>query len=857
MKLLKYSLLLLLLLLETPFSESISIKGRVINSLQNPLSDCIVSLKNKDMKDTTDISGNFLIQKIPATVQNENSALSFLPNNSIVFSVQPNEKITLTLYNLNGQIIFKHNPPKLPSGIYQTSISNLIPPEIPIGLYIISFQVGTSEQSQKITVSSHHPAQEKNTFNLIDNPRFAKKLLTVDSLIFELKSYKRYALSLDTLTIDLKNITLEPIPQNIPPSQPLPVYPKNEQQNIPLSLTLKWECTDKNSDSLSYNVLLDTLSPPIKLIQKSLSNDTLTIQNLSSGKTYYWKVTASDKKDSTSSQICSFSTIPTSIPPSQPLPVYPTNGQQNIPLSLTLKWECTNKNSDSLSYTILLDTLSPPIKLIQKSLPNDTLNIQNLSIGKTYYWKIIASNKKDSTSSQICSFSTILNNWTTLIPTLRKQCYIIGIDYKGKIQGLGSGFAISANTIMTSAHVVNGLIDVIKKYGKDNKKLVAVRDEGKIEQDFSYEIDQYAIHPSYDSSAAFTYDFGIVTIKSGTTLTNFASIEETPNLYSIAVGDEIGTICFPNETNDLNSIQPIATFKNGTISALLPLNPNTTTSAKETNIIIQHNLNTTSGTSGSPIYNKNGKIIAIHNAGKVGLTLNNDTWSRIPASSAVDYSIRIDQKKPLETAKLDSFIAIQPQKVYYHFINGTYSNLQFYFNGTLLDTIYWSDSLTIWDYKSASGKDAIELFAIVATKNSLDWRDTLSAGFDFSQKYTVPNTYFLLGIIDSSNKTMKSCVVSSTNPSQYDSSAVFLAIGAYGCIGYYKSSALTSVRLYFNATVNWIYWDNIDTRSSTNEAKYVPFTPTVKLAKQSITSNQIIANHPNHHSIYFRQNLLR
>lgn len=65
---------------------------------------------------------------------------------------------------------------------------------------------------------------------------------------------------------------------------------------------------------------------------------------------------------------------------------------------------------------------------------------------------------------------------------------------------------------------------------------------------------------------------------------------------------------------------------------------------------------------------------------------------------------------------------------------------------------------------------------------------------------------------------MNSIVVS--NYQEYDSSNVYLPIGYYNDIGYYKVSSKTDFRLYFYNASQYIYWEDMNTISSTNEADY-------------------------------------
>lgn len=250
------------------------------------------------------------------------------------------------------------------------------------------------------------------------------------------------------------------------------------------------------------------------------------------------------------------------------------------------------------------------------------------------------------------------NNISNLIPDLKKQCYIIGLAINDQVIGVGSGFAISEKRIMTNAHVVNALVDFAQQYGTNGYKFIAVRDGGRVNHEYSFELDSFAVHPEYNSDNQYTYDFGIVTIKSGR-ITDYCDFENESALYSLREGDDIYTIGFPGETNDQNTIQPIATYKNGSISALRPFNQDATASNQYTNVVIQHNFNSTGGTSGSPVFNSNGKVIGIICSAEFKFIKNSDgTTDRLPVA-AIAYAIRIDQQSSINNTFLKAFGSIK------------------------------------------------------------------------------------------------------------------------------------------------------------------------------------------------------
>lgn len=86
-----------------------------------------------------------------------------------------------------------------------------------------------------------------------------------------------------------------PTPNN-PPAKPSNPSPTDKAQNISLvpTLTLSWECSDPDNDSLTYDIYLGEDTPT--LVKSGYTKTSYTPDTLSYDKTYYWKVVAKDAK---------------------------------------------------------------------------------------------------------------------------------------------------------------------------------------------------------------------------------------------------------------------------------------------------------------------------------------------------------------------------------------------------------------------------------------------------------------------------------------------------------------------------------------------------------------------------------
>lgn len=88
--------------------------------------------------------------------------------------------------------------------------------------------------------------------------------------------------------------------KNSPPSKPSNPTPAHQALGISIAPTLLWDCSDPDSDPLTYDVYLDKTPNPTTKIATGISNKSLTGFALESATIYYWKVVAKDSEGNTS-----------------------------------------------------------------------------------------------------------------------------------------------------------------------------------------------------------------------------------------------------------------------------------------------------------------------------------------------------------------------------------------------------------------------------------------------------------------------------------------------------------------------------------------------------------------------------
>jgi Tol biopolymer transport system component len=113
-----------------------------------------------------------------------------------------------------------------------------------------------------------------------------------------------------------KDKTTQPKGNHAPnaPSNPSPVHLAT---GVSTNVTLTWQCSDTDGDTIKYDIYLDTLSNPSLAVSNHLETSYQPSINLRNDKAYYWKVVAKDEHGAeAASAIWRFTTTP------------PTNGGQ-------------------------------------------------------------------------------------------------------------------------------------------------------------------------------------------------------------------------------------------------------------------------------------------------------------------------------------------------------------------------------------------------------------------------------------------------------------------------------------------------------------------------------------------------
>jgi S1-C subfamily serine protease len=167
-------------------------------------------------------------------------------------------------------------------------------------------------------------------------------------------------------------------------------------------------------------------------------------------------------------------------------------------------------------------------------------------------------------------------------------------------QGFCTGFAVGADLLLTNAHCVAQAESLAAEgstfFAAPNGQTGA-----------RYRIVGWQAHPGYNqASERPTADIGSMRVEG-----------QLPTAVALAGGDHLGTLRsgaqifvfgFPGDLNDVRS--PVATLTQGVIGRLTTFDGQAGTVASQQ--LLQYSAFTSKGTSGSPVFDKHGKVVAVN-----------------------------------------------------------------------------------------------------------------------------------------------------------------------------------------------------------------------------------------------------
>jgi N-acetylneuraminic acid mutarotase len=273
----------------------------------------------------------------------------------------------------------------------------------------------------------------------------------------------------DNEDIPLSNETLSDwfeiynAPPNTPPSSRL-LFPENNSVINLSAIDLGWEGEDDENDTLMYRLYINESLDDLMVLGTGIETSNTTY-NFSKLGTYYWTVIPDDGKVNGTcfSGIWKFTLAgeppppPVNHPPSVTL-VAPEDGFNSSMRNVTLEWNGTDVDNDTLSYYVLLGPVrSSVLNLNVNYLLENTTNttsIVTLDEG-TYFWTVIPFDGKINGTANITVWS-----FNVSLPHPSVTCVITdpasGTHVNGTIEIEGQATAVDTDLVVVKVRVDGG-----------------------------------------------------------------------------------------------------------------------------------------------------------------------------------------------------------------------------------------------------------------------------------------------------------------------------------------------------------------------------------------------------------------
>ncbi|MCX7654367.1 MAG: hypothetical protein N2Z58_06815 [Fervidobacterium sp.] len=173
------------------------------------------------------------------------------------------------------------------------------------------------------------------------------------------------------------------------------VQPFDGEEDVWKSPILEWEfeCAD------NYDVYLGKSADELELVAENITENTLKLEELELGVTYYWKVLAKNEFGETESPVWKFTVGNVPAVPFNPEPPDGATDQFN---RLVLRWE----SSKAESYDLYIGFAPDKLDLLEGDIKLSAVEFYDLLFGTTYYWKVIAKNRFGNSEGPIWKFTT-------------------------------------------------------------------------------------------------------------------------------------------------------------------------------------------------------------------------------------------------------------------------------------------------------------------------------------------------------------------------------------------------------------------------------------------------------------------
>jgi hypothetical protein len=187
------------------------------------------------------------------------------------------------------------------------------------------------------------------------------------------------------------------------PPPPIPAAAENPNpadgaQDVPTTMLLGWTA---GADTDSHEVYFGTVSGALEF-KGSETDPSFDPGTLNKNTTYYWRVDEVNVFGTKAGSEWMFTTVAEPAPPGPPASPIPANGEQQVPLNVTLSWTAgTQAQTHDVYFGI--DPVPP---LISSGQAGTSYALPTLAHYTTYYWQIVATNEMGFNPGPVWQFTT-------------------------------------------------------------------------------------------------------------------------------------------------------------------------------------------------------------------------------------------------------------------------------------------------------------------------------------------------------------------------------------------------------------------------------------------------------------------
>ena len=214
-------------------------------------------------------------------------------------------------------------------------------------------------------------------------------------------------------------------------------------------------------------------------------------------------------------------------------------------------------------------------------------------------------------------------NWADVIEdgNLAEAIYLVGYETEDIILPIGTAFAAHYdNMLWTNAHIVEEALIGLDRHphaamhGGIEGRFFAAKTGTRIGDEGTYYWEESIIHDQYTGRNE-SPDLALIVLGDDVTLPGpVPRLLPREHAGSLRIGQPLGTLGFPGALMLLNIEFVIATFREGTLSSLRPFYTGPF-GPDDIGDVLHYDMLLESGTSGSPVFDHEGYVVAVHFAG--------------------------------------------------------------------------------------------------------------------------------------------------------------------------------------------------------------------------------------------------